>query len=196
MYIVSLYRVNLCQIEREFITQVTRVMFVCFCCRREFVEVSGTSEYFPLVKEQFENVIQPIYGPQDRALNGIERSTDRKCLLLLANKTPVGILVFKTDITEERKDSKYTGGCFVIKTLFVISSNNNNGKGYGSCLIDKAIEEAKERHATNMYVTVSESVPNALEFFKKKGFKIERGIEGKFTPGLTEFVLTKNSRIG
>jgi GNAT superfamily N-acetyltransferase len=144
-----------------------------------------------LVKAQFEKVLQPIYGTQDRSLNGIERSTDRKCLLLLADQTPVGILVFKTDIAEVREDSKYTAGCFVIKTLFVINSTDNNGRGYGSCLIDKAITEATERHATGMYVTVSASVPDALKFFQKKGFKIEKEIEGKFTPGVIEYVLTK-----
>jgi len=159
--------------------------------RMEFVEVNGTSEHFPLVKDQFEKVLQPTYGTQARALNGIESSTDRKCLLLLANQAPVGILVFKADITEVREDSKYTAGCFVIKTLFVINSTDNNGKGYGSCLIAKAIKEATERHATSMYTTVSASVPEALEFFQKKGFKIEKGIEGKFTPGVIEHVLTK-----
>lgn len=157
----------------------------------EFVEVNGTSEHFPLVKEQFEKVIQPIYGSQARDLKGIESSTEKKCLLLLANETPVGILVFKTGITEAREDSKYTARCFVIKTLFVINSTANNGKGYGSCLIDKAIKEAKKRHATSMYVTVSASAPDALKFFQKKGFKIEKGIEDKFTTGVIEHVLTK-----
>jgi len=159
--------------------------------RTEFVEVNGTSEHFPLVKDQFEKVLQPIYGIHARLLNGIESSSDRKCLLLLANQTPVGILVFKTDITEVRRDSKYTAGCFVIKTLFLINSTDNSDKGYGSRLIAKAIKEATERHATSMYVTVSESAPDALKFFQKKGFKIEKEIEGKFKPGVMEYVLTK-----
>ena len=155
------------------------------------MEVSGTSEHFPLVRDQFKKVLEPIYGPQARALNGIESSTDRKCLLLLANQTPVGILVFKTDITEERKDSKYNAGCFVIKTLFVINNTENNGKGYGSCLMSKAIEEATRRNATSIYVTISASKPESLEFFRKKGFNIEKGMEGKFTEGVIEHVLKK-----
>jgi len=157
----------------------------------EFVEVNGTSEHFPLVKDQFEKVIQPIYGKHARLLNDIESSTDRKCLLLLANQTPVGILVFKTDITEEREGSKYTAGCFVIKTFFVINSTDNNGKGYGSRLMERATKEATEKQATSMYVTISESVPETLEFFQKKGFKIKKWIEGKFKPGVKEYYLTK-----
>lgn len=56
----------------------------------------------------------------------------------------------------------------------LIGSKNHRGKGYGKLLVDVMIEEIKKIQPTNkVELRVFEWNKNAVELYKKKGFKIE-----------------------
>jgi len=59
------------------------------------------TQRMPVLREIFEQILTPLYGSQDEALRKIEVGTDRDCHLLYANETPVGVIAFKTLLSDE-----------------------------------------------------------------------------------------------
>ena len=72
-----------------------------------FEQITGESNesMMEVVKLQFEKIIKPIYGPQEKAVKQIELSKDRTCEMLFdESDAPVGILVYKSDLQNEFKN--------------------------------------------------------------------------------------------
>jgi hypothetical protein len=161
----------------------------------------SANRYFELVKENtpeatllvcyFDKIIKPIYGDQSLAFKKIFKGDDRIAYILYDEKTPLGILVFKKQLSNDFKDLGITGA-FELKTLFIIDPEKNSGNGIGTVLLNKCIEEAKQLKAQSIIVTASEKKLESINFFKKKGFKIKAEIMGKYQTGISEFILIKN----
>lgn len=158
---------------------------------KEFEQVSHHNlDRFAIVSEIFHRVLEPLYGPQAKALGQILQSTDRKCFLLFENRIPAGILVFKTELSDEFQTLGVSRSV-EIKSLFVDASHKNSGRGLGSSLFSKLTEEvvAMDLHEEGIHVTVSEQKPESLSFFKKKGFTITHAWKDRYTKGTVEYLL-------
>jgi GNAT superfamily N-acetyltransferase len=135
-----------------------------------FATVS-TGETMALVEQLFKEVITPLYGDQTDALRKIKEGTDRKCKLLYHLDQPVGVIVYKTALSNEY-EAYGIKNSLELKTLFVIDAKNNSGKGIGKQLVDKVIKIARKLHASSIHVTVNEKVEESTVFFKKNRFVI------------------------
>ena len=154
-----------------------------------FHPVKYPSHYFEEVAKHFQSNIQPLYGDQEVALNKIKTGKDRACEVLLNNKKEIlGILVFKTQPTSE-----WTRNALEIKTLIVVNPKKNSGKGYGTKLIQRIYDVAKQNPVfQSITVTVSENVQESLIFFNKKGFKTLAVFNEKYKRGTKEYILIKD----
>lgn len=164
---------------------------------RIFYEIGGRHlEKLEVLAEIFHRILTPLYGPQDKAIDQIRESKDRKCFLLYENNAPVGVLVFKTVLSNEFEEFNVSGS-IEIKSLFVDQSNRNSGRGIGSALVDKVKAEALNLGLghKSIHVTVSETKQESLMFFQKKGFQIAHEWRGRYIPGVTEYLLSCPSRI-
>ena len=165
---------------------------------QQFINVDGNSPYYDNVKELFEEVIAPIYGNQDTALQKIASAQDRTCVLLIDDSEDVkqilGVLVYKTFPVQEFS-SNGIPSALEIKTLFVVNAEKNSGRGIGTQLINKVFSHAQSNEQfQNIVVTVSEKKTDALRFFKYKGFEIIDSWTDAYQKGTTEHLLSKKAR--
>ena len=153
----------------------------------KFEIVDGTSPYFSAVKEEFENVIAPIYGDQSVALKRIADATDRFCEVLIKENVVNGILVYKSEPHGEFA-SFGAKSTLELKTLFVVNAKEQSGKGLGTLLINRIMEVAKNDKFDSITVTVSDTKTESLTFFQKKGFKHVESYKDKYKVGETELL--------
>ena len=160
---------------------------------REFYQVGGVEhpEKMSVVTEIFNRILTPLYGSQDKALQQIRESKDRKCFLLYENEMPAGVLVFKTILSNEFAEFGLRNS-IEVKSLFVDQSQQNSGRGLGSALIDKLKEEVEHLSVPfeGIHVTVSETKEDSLMFFKKKGFIVAHAWKGRYITDVTEYLLS------
>lgn len=158
---------------------------------RCFYPVGGEYlERMDVVTEIFHRILTPLYGSQEKAIQQIRESKDRKCFLLYEGEVPAGVLVFKTVLSNEFSEFGITDS-IEIKSLFVDFSAQNSGRGLGSALVDKLQEEVHLlglRH-TGIHVTVSETKQESLAFFRKKGFDIAHKWKDRYLLGVSEYLL-------
>lgn len=158
---------------------------------REFYHVGGVDrERMGVVADIFHRILTPLYGSQDKALDQIARGEDRSCFLLYEEHVPVGVLVFKTVLSNEFEPFGVTDS-IEVKSLFVDHAVQNSGKGLGSALVDKLKTEVARLSLgqRNIHVTVSETKQESLLFFQKKGFRIAHEFRDRYIVGVTEFLL-------
>ena len=104
-----------------------------------FVEINKNHDLFSQVEVLFNQIIAPLYGDQANALAKIGEAKDRKCQLLMENGEIRGVLVYKLQLNDEF--AQIGGGQAIeIKTLFVVDSENNRGRGFGTKLFAKVVE--------------------------------------------------------
>lgn len=164
--------------------------------QQEFHQVSLNSDKMRVLQEIFDRVLTPLYGSQQDALNKIALAKDRVCYLLYEQSHPIGVIVFKTLLSDEFS-SFGVQKSIEIKSLFVVESETNSGRGVGSALFNKVVEEAdnlKLNH-DSLHVTVSEKKEESLNFFKRKGFRIVHRWLGKYIAGSTEFLLSRPAHL-
>jgi|GEM_PF-689708 len=158
---------------------------------RKFYPVGGKYiQRMDILSEIFQRILTPLYGSQDKAIEQINVSKDRKCYLLYEGDIPSGILVYKTDPSNEFAEYGVKNS-IEIKSLFVDHSLKNSGRGLGSNLVDKLKDKvAKLRLQPNgIHVTVSETKEESLSFFRKKGFEIAHAWENRYIKSVTEYLL-------
>ena|SRR3990167_6070894 len=166
-------------------------MSIVFQTTRVFYPVGGVHlEKFDALIEIFHGVLAPLYGSQDKAIDQIRESKDRRCWLLYEGPQPVGVLVFKTVLSDEFV-SEGVAQSVEIKSLFVVDPLKNSGKGIGSELLEKLQREVDQLALghLNIHVTVSETKQESLSFFCKKGFYIAHAWKDRYLPGVTEYLL-------
>ncbi len=164
---------------------------------REFVHVDGSDPVkFEVLSEIFHRILTPLYGPQEKALRQIQEGFDRKCFLLYEGKQAVGVLQFKTVLSDEFEEFGASKS-IEIKSLFVDHSVNNSGRGLGSTLVDKLKEEVDKLGLEHLgiHVTVSETKKESLMFFQKKGFEIVHKWQDRYLPGVAEYLLSCPNKI-
>lgn len=142
------------------------------------------------VRSIFNEVLEPLYGSQDKAVKQIEESSDRRCFLLYQDADPVAVLQFKAVATSEFQEFG-AAESIEIKSLFVYNPQRNSGKGLASRLLEKLKEELPRLGIdfNGIHVTVSERVAESLLFFKKKGFGVVHTWDGRYIPGVKEHLL-------
>lgn len=164
---------------------------------RTFYQVGGKhQEKMEVLTEIFHRILTPLYGSQDKAIKQIKESLDRKCFLLYEDQIPVGVLVFKTVLSNEFAEFGIKNS-IEIKSLFVDQSAQNSGRGLGSTLVDKVKEEVAKLDVGHegIHVTVSETKQESLLFFKKKGFEIVHEWKDRYIEGVTEYLLSCPAQI-
>jgi len=150
-----------------------------------------SKERMDVVTKVFQENIVPLYGDQTAALTKIQEAKDRHCELLFEGETPVGVLVYKKDPNDECVKFEGREQSLEIKTLFVIQSQENSGRGLGSQLLQRVVQKAENVRAKAIHVTVSENKPESLAFFQKKSFSVIQTVEGLYQEGVKEFVLQR-----
>lgn len=162
--------------------------------QREFRLVKPNTTEMRDLRKIFEKILVPLYGSQEDALNKIGLARDRVCYLLYEINVPLGVIAFKTIVSNEFEKIGVKNS-IEIKSLFVVESGQNSGKGIGSMLLEKVAEEIKKLKikCNSIHVTVSETKPESLNFFKKKEFRIINAWDGKdkYIKGVTEYLLSR-----
>lgn len=164
---------------------------------RIFYPVGGAHlEKMEVVTEIFNRILTPLYGSQDKAIQQIRESSDRRCFLLYESDIPSGVLMFKTVLSDEFQ-SYGVSNSIEIKSLFVDNAGQNSGKGLGSALVDQLKKEVEKLGLgqSGIHVTVSETKQDSLYFFKKKGFEIAHAWKDRYIQGVTEYLLFCPTRI-
>lgn len=158
---------------------------------RAFYQVGGEySDKMHVLTEIFNRVLEPLYGSQAKAVQQIRESTDRKCFLLYEDDLPAGVIAFKTAVSDEFAEFGVKNS-IEVKSLFVDQSSQNSGRGLGSALVDKLKREVELLGILydSIHVTVSETKPESLLFFQKKGFSITHAWKDRYIKGVTEYLL-------
>ena len=153
--------------------------------------VTAGSPLLTALRKIFKEVLEPLYGSQNDALKKIELGKDRKCFLLHAGETPVGVLAFKTVLSNEFEKFGVKNS-IEIKSLFVVDADQNSGRGFGSALFKRFVEEVDELkvNAESFNVTVSETKKESLGFFLKKGFIRKYFWVSKYVKNTKEYLLS------
>lgn len=160
----------------------------------EFRLVQADSPEMRDLRRIFEEILVPLYGSQEDALSKIASAKDRICHLLYEIIQPVGVIAFKTILSNEFEEHGIRDS-IEIKSLFVVDPEKNSGRGIGSTLLDKVIKETHRLGIlyASLHVTVSEKKQDSLIFFKKKGFRIIHQWDGKYTESTKEYLLSRVS---
>lgn len=163
---------------------------------RIFHQVTAGSPYMDALREIFEAILTPLYGSQEKALGQIALAKDRVCYLLYENNRPVGVIAFKTVLSDEFEAYGVTKSV-EIKSLFVVESSQNSGRGVGTALWNEVAEKVRALHLNenSLHVTVSETKRESLLFFLKKGFQIKHAWYGKYSDNTLEYLLARSSRV-
>ena len=143
---------------------------------------------FRLVISAFNDLIASIYGSQEDPLAKIGRGSDRLCEMLYDAGVPKGLIVYKKALNSR--------GALELKTLVVLKPTEDSGRGYGSMLIKRVEEVAQSRMADFIEVSVSSQKPEALAFFQKRQFTIDRTVPNCYRQGFTETFLSRALRSG
>ena len=138
---------------------------------------------FTLVTRAFNDLIAPIYGSQEDPLAKIGRGSDRLCEMLYDADAPKALIVYKKALNSR--------GALELKTLVVLKPTEDSGRGYGSMLIKRVQEVAQSRMADFIEVSVSSQKPEALAFFQKKQFIVDRTVPNRYLQGSTETFLSR-----
>lgn len=163
---------------------------------KTFVQVTPDSPQMDALTEIFKRILEPLYGSQEKALRQIAEAKDRVCYLLYENKTPVGVLAFKTVLSDEFAEYGIQNS-IEVKSLFVVDSSQNSGRGVGTTLFNQLIEKVNQlalNHSA-LHVTVSETKRESLVFFLKKGFRIVHTWQGKYHANTLEHLLCRPNQV-
>ncbi|MEH0002311.1 MAG: GNAT family N-acetyltransferase [Holosporaceae bacterium] len=173
-----------------------------FCARLEyedtpnqpfcFATVTQASPHWLTVNKFFNERIQALYGDQTKALKKIAEGIDRTCLVLVKERCPLGLLLYKDNPTDEFAQY-HVKKSLEIKTLALFDPDDPNlkGHGWGTKLVEKCFALAREKGALGCHLTVSES-SGVLGFYKKQGF--EEKLTFHNTLGATEYLLSHTDK--
>ena len=153
----------------------------------KFKKICEKSSAFFAVKKYFNEVIKPLYGDQMYALKQIGKSIDRKCELFYEDDEEVGMLVYKTFLSDEYVNFGIEKA-LEIKTLFVVNAEKNSNKNIATMLLKRVLKVALKKGAKALFVTASSGKPEMKEFFLKRGFQIAKIFKNRYVKGLDEYL--------
>ncbi|KAJ6644333.1 hypothetical protein Bhyg_09300 [Pseudolycoriella hygida] len=115
-------------------------------------------------------------------------NNDRILEVLMINDEMVGNLIYKTELSNEFQCHGIVNS-LEVKSLYLFNADKNSGKGFGSLLFNRMMEISDKYQAKSIHVTVSEEVPDSLEFFRKKGFVSKAELPIRFKPNCKQYLL-------
>jgi len=161
--------------------------------QRTFHPVGGEhTEKMPLLQEIFERILTPLYGSQEEPLKKISLAQDRRCYLLHEQENPVGVVAFKTFLSNEFAPYGIKNS-IEIKSLFLIDPERNSGRGLGKVLFQKVIDDVNGLYLQyeSFHVTVSETKQDSLVFFRRLGFRVMHAREDRYKKNVIEYLLSR-----
>lgn len=157
-----------------------------------FEHIDKNSMFASTFIQLIEKIIVPLYGDQTETYSEIfERNCKSAYLLFNFKNEPLGALIFRNGLSQRFEFLDITNAV-ELKTLFVVDSAKNSGKGIGSKLLDKCLEYAYQLKAESIVVTISKNKDDAIHFFEHKGFQKILDIPGKYKKGITECIFVKS----
>ena len=126
-------------------------------------------------------ILKPLYGDQSKAYNEWMTGAGYKHAFVIEVDGRVGgLLSMKANPVKDY---------LKVSTLLVLDPCQ--GRGCGQAMLQFAIDFAIEYGYESIVVTVSESKPESIAFFRKHGFVVIDEQCGKYIDGVTEFVMQK-----
>ncbi len=142
---------------------------------------SVSREDFSFLKSVVCDILEPIYGCQEKALNEwITGSGYKHAFVVEEGDGIAGFLSLKADPSKDYVK---------ISTLLVFG--DYKGCGFGKKILNFSEGTAKEKGYGKMKVTVSEEKEDAVNFFKKAGFVITSTHTGKYKRNVSEIIFYK-----
>jgi hypothetical protein len=143
-------------------------------------------------QEEFKKIfyaqLEPLYGSQLEALRKVFFVGDRTAKVILNNDDEIaGILVHKNYLVSEYG----IDNALEIKTLMLVDTQKNGGKGYGTALAREADNVANNMGATSIFVTVASDKQESHEFFVKHGYAPHIHLNGAYRTGNVETIYKK-----
>ncbi len=115
-------------------------------------------------------------------------NNDRIVEVLMIHGEMVGNLIYKTKLSNEYECHGIVNS-LEVKSLYLFDADKNSGKGFGTQLFKRMLEISEEYHAKSIHVTVSEEVPESMEFFRKKGFVEKAELPIIFKPNVKQHLM-------
>lgn len=144
------------------------------------------------VERFFKDFIEPIYGNQKKILEKIRIGEDRKCQVLFCNGRSEGILVYKTENSDEFKDFGVSNA-LELKTLILNRKSKKFSGLFISILYKQIALAALENNSSCIFSTVSSEREDAFKVAKKLGFMKIHSLNGKNLKGVDEFLVCHKS---
>ena len=137
----------------------------------------------PSVERVFRNILEPIYGCQDEALNKLREGVDRACRVAFdTGSDPAvarGMIVYKTAPTPENAPRGPRRSFEIMAFLLKKGSVGvDYGVDYGTEMVKFAASKAAECGALTMHISVTKRATMSLEFFERRGFRLDASGEG------------------
>jgi hypothetical protein len=159
----------------------------------KFINLKQQPIFFSKIEQAFKLLIEPKYGPQEKALGKIKVGSDRECEIFFVNDIPKGVIVYKSKLQNEFgfKDS------FELKTALLFDRTND--RGFGKFLFFRANLIAKKMGAKNIFCTMSNENPNLLKHLKNEGWNVlkkDKSNDNLYNVYVLFKQLVNNSNIG
>jgi L-amino acid N-acyltransferase YncA len=159
-----------------------------------FTKIDRKSKFSAEVDQYILEKIGHLYGTPEVnhwTRNKMWYGSDRITEVLVVEDKPVGILVYKTKLSNEYKEYGIENS-LEMKSMFVFNVEKNGGLGYGSRLFKRILQVSREYNATSIHCTVSEEVPETMAFLKKKGFVVKGKFPIQYKKGFNEYLFQYN----
>lgn len=132
---------------------------------------TGREGRWETVQQLFREQIEPLYGAQGNLLKELPESETLKTRLLVAEKEPVGVLVYKT--AKEDPHQKQLGRYLEIKVLH----GDEKRPDARNFLLDHLLDLAKEHKIDSLCIRTSKQAP-LIPFLGKNGFQVMEEKDG------------------
>jgi hypothetical protein len=143
---------------------------------------------FQFLEKYFLEYIQPVYGNQSQILQKIKNGKDRTCEFLIFCGRPVGVLIYKNQLSEEFSKLGIEGG-FELKTVFLLERKTKTSGLFLKSLLGRAAQLALQREGKCIFGTVSSKKLEVLKVMCKLGFSIVETFEGKYIENVDEYLI-------
>jgi hypothetical protein len=142
-----------------------------------------------ILEDYISENIQPLYGNTAAGfLEKVKSGKDRACEFLYYNNEPVGLIIYKYQLSDEFIEFGIKSG-FELKSVFLIDKNKKTAGVFLYRLMHKAAQRAVEANATCIFGTVSAKKQNVLKLMIKLGFKIVQTFKGKYIDDVDEYLI-------
>lgn len=145
-------------------------------------------KYFQLLENYFRENIQPVYGDQSQILEKIKTGKDRTCEFLTFCERPVGVLIYKNQLSEEFSNFGIKDG-LELKTVFLLERKTKTSGLFLCSLLSRAAQMVLQKEGECIFGTVSSKKLEVLKVMCKLGFNIVETFKGKYIEDVDEYLI-------